>query len=84
MKSFSIRVTVGIVDSKLFSSVPPRRGADVNGRENDRKSAVNGDLLAKSGFGNGGRGGRKKLCRIKMEQARYEGKRRGKEEEVDS
>ena len=89
MKSSSIRVTVGIVGRKLFPSVPLWKGADVNGRENDRKSAVNGDLLAKSGFGNGGRGGRK-LCRIKMEQARYEGKRRGaservgEKEEVDS
>ena len=55
MKSSSIRVTVGIVGRKLFPSVPLWKGADVNGRENDRKSAVNGDLLAKSGFGNGGR-----------------------------
>ena len=50
----------------------------MNGRENDRKSAVNGDLLAKSGYGDGGR---RKLCWIKMEQARYEyGKRRGARE----
>ena len=85
MKSLSIRVTAGIVGSKLFPSVPPWRGTDVNGRENDRKSAVNGDLLAKSGYRNGGRG---KLCRIKMEQARYvrEGRRErgGQKEEVDS
>ena len=61
MKSLSIRVTAGIVGSKLFPSVPPWMGADVNGRENDRKSAVNGDLLAKSGFGNGGRAGKEAL-----------------------
>ena len=57
MKSFSIRVTAGIVGRKLFPSVPLWKGADVNGRENDRKSAVNGDLLAKSGLGMAGGSG---------------------------
>ena len=85
MKSFSIRVTVGIVDSKLFSSVPPRRGADVNGRENDRKSAVNGDLLAKSGFGNGGRAGKEEALSDQdgAGEVRRE-KGGGEKEEVDS
>ena len=83
MKSSSIRVTVGIVGRKLFPSVPLWKGADVNGRENDRKSAVNGDLLAKSGFGNGGRAGKALSDQDGAGEVRRE-KGGGEKEEVDS
>ena len=83
MKSSSIRVTLGIVGRKLFPSVPLWKGADVNGRENDRKSAVNGDLLAKSGFGNGERAGKALSDQDGASEVRRE-KGGGEKEEVDS
>ena len=56
----------------------------MNGRENDRKSAVNGDLLAKSGFGNGGRAGKEALSdQDGAGEVRRE-KGGGEKEEVDS
>ena len=56
----------------------------MNGRENDRKSAVNGDLLAKSGFGNGGRAAGEALSdQDGASEVRRE-KGGGEKEEVDS